>query len=241
MIIDSPDRLHQFQYREIIDDPHRVSIYTGAHPDILSLPKHFANYTTSHEILFMDFSPQMSFVSIYPNQEEVLAVFNNRNNIIRNLPDTFKIYKIRVSKTILTTDDIEYMLQWENVKVLWFNDSVKDDIANILCQRIMDIKFKTQIEELALNIQHKSYLIWNIESYLKQMPNIRLIRLSMVRLNKEQMLEFLERQNLPIDWSFKFERNGSEVKYFRQVPGWKMRLKQATNHLLDETNTIYMA
>lgn len=241
MLIDSPHRLHQFQNREITDDLHRVSIYTGAHPDVLSLPSHFANYTNSYEILFMDFSPQLSFVSIYPNRKEIIAAFNNRNSVIRSLPNTFEIYKIRLSKTIVTLDDIDYLLQWTSVKVLWFNDSVKDDFANILCQRIVDIKFNTQIEELSLNVQNKSYLNWNIQPYLKQMPNIRLIRLSMVRLNKEQMIEFLERQDLPIDWTFKFERNASDVKYYKQVPGWRMKLKQASNHLLDETKAIYIA
>lgn len=241
MVIDSPESLHQFQNGEIAEDQDRVSIYTGAHPDILSLPKHFANYTNSSEILFMAFSPQLSFVSIYPNRKEILAVFNNRSNVIRSLPNTFEIYKVRLSNTIVSVDDMEYLLQWKSVKVLWLNDSGTDDFANILCQRIMDARFNTQVEELNLNVQNKSYLNWNIETYLKQMPNIRLIRLSMVRLNKEQMIEFLERQNIPIDWTFTFDGNANDIKYYKQASDWRMKLKQASNHLLNEANAIYMA
>lgn len=242
LYINTPESLAQFQNGRNTDDQIKVSIHSGAHPDILSLPKYFAHYTNSNEITFMDLADRMSFVSIYPGEKKVQAHFANGKDVALGLPNDYETYEIRYSRhggVETTKTDLDYVLTWENVKVLSFKDSPKDDVANILAQRIDEMKSKAVIEELYLMIQSNTYDDWNVGTFLEQLPNVKLVRLSMARLTDDQKVGFLERQRISKGWTFKFDRRTEDVTYQKQGSGWRSIFKRVSNNVLDEMQDVF--
>lgn len=178
----------------------------GAHPDILSLPKLFANATEFSSIDFVD--ERYNVIRLQPQVRFVIAELESGEDLILSLPESYRIYMIRLSVHATATEaDLDYIVQWHQAEVLQISDAFNSDVAYGLSQRLEQMKEMTQLKDIRLNVHRHSYKSLSVRSFLEQLPWLRTASFYKNFLSIEERRDFVENLNCPDRWQF-IQRNG---------------------------------
>lgn len=194
--------MNQFQDGEIGNDFNHISIVAGAHPNILNLPKFFANATAYSIIDFVD--EEKNAVRLEPKARLVIADLESGKNLLLGLPDNYRIYIVRLSSNATATnEDLDYIVQWINAEMLQISDASNSNVSYGLLQRLDKMQDMKQLKDIMLNIQRDSYKELNIKLFLNRLPTLKSARFYKNYLNKDERIYFMNHLNIPDNWKLR--------------------------------------
>lgn len=198
--------MEQLQNGEIGSGYNHISIVSGAHPNILELPRQFANATAFAIIDFVD--ERNNAVRLEPQARLVIAELESGEDLLLGLPQAYRIYIMRLSSNAVATDaDLDFIVQWKNAEVLQISDGPNSNVAYGLLERLDQMKEMHQLKDIKLNIQRQSYRELDVRSFLEQLQALKLARFYKSYLNKDERKDFMANLDLPDNWRHR-DRSG---------------------------------
>lgn len=193
--ISNPQKYDQFKLRKIATDHDYVYIEAGAHPNILGEAKHFWN-ASNHIIDFRDVDYKFNYITLQPNEQKVVAVFQDGYNMTTGLPANYVDYSVAFSlNAFVTAADIEAILQWHNAKYLEIHDEC--DVAYMLLTRIDDMQKMQHLKTIKLDIQKNSIDKMKLKAFLGNFPELKRAEFKFRRFSDEEIEDFLTGQDIP--------------------------------------------
>lgn len=187
-------------------DFRHISIVAGAHPHILSLPKLFANATEFSSIDFVD--ERYNAIRLQPQSRLVIAELEAGQDLMLNLPDTYRIYLIRLSSRVGASDaDLDYIADWHQTEALQISDTFASNVAYGLSLRLDRLKAMTRLKDIRLNVQRHSYKELSVRAFLMELPQLRTASFYKKLLSREERKDFAGHLNIPDGWQ-SVDRNG---------------------------------
>lgn len=179
-----------------------MTILPGAHPDVMSLPKLFANYTSYDQIRFKD--NQMNII-VLNMPSKVDLFWRDGANFTQGLPSHYTHYKLVLSDSvILSVGDYSNMFNWTKMTSFDVRDS--RNFAYALSRRVAEMK-SLPLNHLKLKLQILSHEEIQVKPFLEQLPRLVSLKLDTGDLTSEQVALFLEIQEVPSNFSVEVKRN----------------------------------
>lgn len=169
--IDNPATYDLFKRREYAVNDDTVIIEPGAHPDLMSEAKYFWN-ATNRLIRFNDVDYKSNYIILQPKDQIVIAGFQRGANLTLGLPANFVDYAVDFKwTTMVTADDLNYILTWTNVKNLQIHDEC--NVAYNLLQRIDHMKAMVNLEQLSLDIHEYAMPQMTLKPFFENFPKLQ--------------------------------------------------------------------
>lgn len=212
--IDTPVLYEQFVNGEIGDDYLGICIFATAHPNVLSLPKLFANHT----YIFIRFEDEhQNVISTRAQQSHIQAVFMKGDNMIQHLPDNYsKVDLFITKKAALSSHDYDYLFQMKQLTNLLIKD--RSNIAIDLSQRVSELGSLTNLAYMDLSVQPHSYKELKVGPFLLALPLIRIFNFEIGDLTRNQAIEFVENQEIPDHFTMNFVYGARTVQFLNTNP-----------------------
>lgn len=189
LTINTPSLFEQFTSGQIGSGYKLINILPGSHPDILSLPRLFANNTDVDKIRFEDENNNIAYLN-QPNHVELYA--KKGNGLLHGLPDSYIDYKLYIlNGASLSSDDYEDMFRWKNVTYLEIIDVA--NIAFDLSQRVSEMKFWNKLSVLKLTVHLHSHTELKVMPFFLHLP-VKLVEFDATELPLQQGLEFISQE-----------------------------------------------
>lgn len=225
-VINTPQLYENLRKGQIDVHNQSIVVEAGAHPLPASQPKHFQD-APYFMMRFNDFDGNR--ISIYPTLRLLYASLRFGQYLTRGMPNTYKDYYIRFrDNAIVTTDDISHILQWTGVRSLFLFD--KSNLAFELSQRIEEMKEMSELVELTLSIQRESYIMLQVRTFMRQLPSLQKLNLSVEALKEEEIEEFMEIQKISKRWKIVYDEKNRIISY--QHVGRKSRFRAGIANML---------
>lgn len=210
-MIESAEQYDQLKAGQIGRDQKRVIIGTDGHPTPLLLPKLFAD--AEHYIIsFIDANGNM--VQLYPKTRQLLLSVVVDEISLGGLPLDYDGYDIEFEGAQFTSAYIDGFLQWKNIKFAQIND--QNNAAYEILKRIEEFGELKELSKIVLNLQRDSYKKVNVKPFLEKLPALKqAFFLFDKSLNQEEIVEFVNNQNIPGDW--KAVKKDGLIKYQKET------------------------
>lgn len=183
-----------------------------AHPNILSLPKLFADNTSFESFQFADeYENVVKMVPVLAQQYQYIgATLTFGDNLTLGFPNHYNRYRLKIGKDAsLSTHDYDNIFQWANTRYFEIND--QHNYAIDLSTRIDQLKALEKLEGIALKIQSYSYQEFRVKPFLEGLPTLTYAYLLTYDLDTEQVGEFMRLQQVPDNFSQQF------FEYFKVI------------------------
>lgn len=171
-----------------------VHFLPGAHPEMLSLPKHYATNTS---FAFLRFEDEVdNSVILFPRRAEVEATLMKGENLTAFLPIHYLRYVLFVTKGAeLTSADYSCIFKWRETTVLGIRDRV--NVAHVLSDQIDEMKSLVDLEYLSLVLHDYSYAELDVSPFLIELPKLQSLHLNIDELTYQQAVDFMNNQLIP--------------------------------------------
>lgn len=212
LTIDTPELYNQLVNGEIGVGYKAIYILPGAHPNILTLPKLYANHTIAHEFRFEDDDGN---VVILENRDRVEAILIKGENLTLGLPIHYKAYKFFIlHETILSSSDFDYISQWKMMTWMKIDDSA--NIAYDLSTHTNQMKSLKDLRTLRLKAHPESYRDLKVKPFLEHLSVWALI-FDINEFTLEQAEEFMRNQEVPNNYESTLFYNSRVLQFSRRL------------------------
>lgn len=228
-MINTTQLYEQFNNGEIGNGYDIISVESGAHPNIMSLPKLYAN-VSYRRMKFTD--EHDNEVKLSPKLKLLFTEFATGKDLALGLPDSYKEYFLHYKGSVNATKaDFDYIETWPNVTNLCISDGPNNNVAFELSQRVDTFQSKDSLTNILFNVQPHSHHLLNVVDFIEHLPKLRLAGFLIKALSKTQLVKFLNNQDLPEDWEYDIHETG--IIYFKPRP------EGANNSLYDRLYSLF--
>lgn len=192
--IDTPELFSQFVNGHIGPDYSSVYFFPGAHPNIMSLPKLVASIGDVEYVEYRFEDEHDNVVTLHP-YKGVTGIFRKGNSLTLGLPNNYRTYAIFLQKaTTLSSDDYKYISQWKSMRSFELIDD-----ANAACALLqqLDALKSLDLAHIRLKLNLHSYKQLKMKPIYDQWPAIGRVAFHLGMLSREQVDEFIQRQEMP--------------------------------------------
>lgn len=181
------------------DDYYSITIADGAHEDILSQPKNFAN-STIRRLTFV--YEVYNHITIKTQLRVVEGTFINGTQVTRGIPSNYELYMLKVSKDVkVVKEDINAICQWTTAKYLEIaGDNM---IAFELQQRGNQLKELSQLQEISIDFSYRTYMKLRVKSFVDALKSLHKITFNTQSISKGRFDMFVKSQTVPVGWKCK--------------------------------------
>lgn len=161
---------------EIGGDNDIIVVDWRALPNVLAEPIHYWNKTYG-EISFVSEPGQFgnNVVVLHPRRQSVGSTFYSGDSLTLGIPPNYTNYLLNFYVgSIISTADVDYILQWNKAVTLEVFDDINSDIAFQLSNRIDYLSTLQSLETLSLNIHLDTYQEINLQLFLEKIPILKL-------------------------------------------------------------------
>lgn len=212
-VIDTPELFEKLKAGQIGTAIDEIFIKPGAHPNILSLPKEFAD--APYAIHFVD--DQNNRVFIAPKEKLVEASFTNGHSLSLHLPSYYVKYNVSYIGVAITAEDLDYIFQWNRAAELTIRDGDDDGdgFGYMISQRSDDLKKLQNLTKLSFALQRPSYNKLFIKNILFGPKALRTVNVLRSSLSAGEFKEFVRNQKFTLKWISVLFRD--RIVYFRDI------------------------
>lgn len=222
-MINTPQLYEQFNNGQIGNGYDIISIESGAHPNILSLPKLYAN-ANYRNVKFTD--EHDNEVILSPKLKLLFTEYAAGTDLALGLPDSYEEYMLYYEESVNATKaDFDYIETWQNVLSLGITDGPNSNVAFELSQRVDKLQSQEILKNISFIVQPHSHHLLNVTRFIEHLPRLTLAGFMINALSKTQLETFLHNQDLPEDWQYVIHEAG--FVYFKPNP------EAANNSLFD--------
>lgn len=213
LTINTPDLFDEFANGLLGFGYDEVLFLPGAHPDMLSLPKHYATNTSFVLLRFEDEDDNV--VTVFPRRAEAVASFMKGENLTQALPIHYLKYSLYVTKEVeLTSADYSRIFNWRETTGLTIRDAAK--VANVLSDKIDEMKSLVDLKGLSLTLHDHSYAELDVSPFLLELPSLQSLHLNIDELTYKQAVDFINYQIIPDGFKGTFSFLYRYIEYERQ-------------------------
>lgn len=209
--ITTPEQFEQFTAGQIGAGYDYVHFYAGAHPDVFSLPKVFANNTAVREFRFEDDNENVIYVDT--GLSRVDATLKNGHGLIGGLPDHYQSYTLNYDAgASISADDYAHIFTWRSASDMQIYDNA--DVANELATRVHQMKTldKLQILKLRLHLETSDRL--RVRPFMVTLPALLILDFQIKGFEEAQARKFMASQkDIPISFRGVLYMHMSSIMY----------------------------
>lgn len=136
-------------------------------------------------------------IRIFPESRRAVINFRNGEIPLSGVPTDYLEYYVTLPPP-LHVASIDSILQWKRVQRLSIRDV--NGVALRLSRRIDELKQMTDLGELQLCIQGRTYSRIKVARFIDNLPSLQGIVLTGVHMTKEDMKRFIEMSDIPSNW-----------------------------------------
>lgn len=146
--INTEEEYKQFKAGKLRTNKLFIHINANAHPDVLGEVGFYTNTERYHSLTFED--SHGSSIRVTPMNSAITAHFVSGTSQLTRLPKNMTSYDVKVENgTVVTTDDIEAILQWEWAEEVQIIDET--NVAKELYERLNEMQCR-RLQRLTLSI-----------------------------------------------------------------------------------------
>lgn len=195
--IDTPQLFEQLKAEEFSVNPEDHYIITsGAHENVLSQPKHFADskYTS---LTFK--SDDTSYITIKPKDKLVNAFFFGGYQFTLGMPADYTGYYMGFLKDVeVGIEDVDYIFHWTSAKKLYiFGENV---VAFKLQQRLAKLRELKHLEDIYFDVSYKTYMKLRVKPFVDALHSLKTFYFRALEITEGQFDMFVKSQTVPVGW-----------------------------------------
>lgn len=208
--VQTPDQYKQLENGNISRYYHSIAVEASAHPNVLSLPKKYANALW----LGLYFVDGLNKIHIFPQWQHAWAQFSTKSNVMHYIPYNYSSYEIRYDDEVpATSSEIDYLLTWNFATSLIIMGS--SNVAYELSHRIKEGSFPN-LNKLDLTLQPALYREVDTLGLLKHLNSLKHLSFRAPSLTYTQLNEFTINQQVPVGW--KLVTRGKRIEFRKEWP-----------------------
>lgn len=146
---------------------------------------------------------------------ELLASFNSGENLLAPIPSNFQKYSVSIETGVKVTEqEVDHILDWVDAVEIAIADN--HEIPHRLSQKPNKLRGMNVLEQFSFAIMPETYSKLQLNNFMRNLPKIRVIKISAFPLNDAQVREFVANQQpLLSGWSLSFE-NQDKIIVFKK-------------------------
>lgn len=209
--ITTPDQFDQFVAGHIGAGYDYVHFYAGAHPDVFSLPKVFANNTSVREFRFEDDNENVIYVDT--GLSRVDATLKNGHGLIGGLPADYLSYTLNFGAgASISADDYAHIFTWRSALDMQIYDNA--DVANELATHVHQMKTLDKLQILKLRLHWQTCDRLQVRPFMVTLPALLILDLQIKGFEELQARKFMSSQkNIPSSFRGVLYMHSSSIMY----------------------------